>query len=84
MAVTSVSPNARPTGGGKTVTITVMDFTGATKVAFGTTPAASFTVACDTKITAVTPGHAAATVYVFVTTPVGRSAVVTADHDTYT
>lgn len=83
-AVTSVSPSAGPTAGGTTVTIIGSGFTGATSVQFSSaTPAAAFTVISDTKITATSPAHSAATVHVFVTTPAGVSTATNADKFTY-
>ncbi len=49
--VTGVSPTTGSTKGGTSVTITGTGFTGATKVAFGTTSAAHFVVVSSTKIT---------------------------------
>jgi IPT/TIG domain len=54
-AVTSITPTRGPSGGGTSVTIGGCNFTGATSVDFGSTPAASFTVNSDTSITAVSP-----------------------------
>jgi hypothetical protein len=71
-AVTSVSPNAGPPGGGTSVTITGTNFTGATAVAFGSNPASSFTVNSATSITAASPAGSG-TVNVTVTTPGGTS-----------
>lgn len=55
--VTSFAPNHGSWKGGTSVVITGTDLTGATAVAFGGTPSASFTVDSDTQITAVTPQH---------------------------
>jgi cysteine-rich repeat protein len=81
--ITSVSVTSGPAAGGTTVTITGTGFTGATAVAFGTAPAASFTVNGDTSITAVSPGASAATVDVTVTTAGGTSAVSSTDQFTF-
>jgi hypothetical protein len=81
--VTAVSPTSGSTSGGTTVTITGTGFTGATKVLFGAVAAASFTVVSDTKITAVSPAEASALHNIFVTTPWGTSATVTADQFTF-
>jgi autotransporter passenger strand-loop-strand repeat protein len=79
-AVTGVSPASGPAAGGATVTITGANFTGATTVKFGTTPAASFTVVSATQIKATEPaGTAGQSVDVTVTTPAGTSATGTAD-----
>ena len=82
-AVTGVSPASGPAAGGTTVTITGSGFTGATKVAFGTLAATSFTVVSGTQVTAVSPAQAASTYDITVTTPSGTSPVVTADAYTY-
>jgi len=70
--LTSVSPSQGPTAGGTTVTLTGSDFTGATAVSFGATPATSFTVNSATQITAVAPAGTG-TVSVTVTTIGGTS-----------
>ena len=62
--------------------ITGSDFTGASKVLFGTVAASSFKVDSATQITAVSPGGSG-TVDVRVTTPGGTSATSTADRFTY-
>ncbi len=67
-SVTVVAPNSGPVSGGQPVTVTGTNFTGATKVLFGTTPAAGFTVDSPTQITATTPAHAAGVVHVRVQT----------------
>ncbi len=81
-SVFSLSPAFGPEAGGTNVTITGSGFSGATAVAFGGTPAASFTVASDTLITAVSPAGTG-TVDMTVTTPGGTSLVVTADQFIY-
>lgn len=53
--ITSVSPNTNVSAG-SSVTITGSDFTGATEVKFGSSPAVTFTVNSDTQITASYPG----------------------------
>ncbi|MGI8310863.1 IPT/TIG domain-containing protein [Saccharopolyspora hattusasensis] len=72
-SVTGVSPLSGPAAGGTNVTITGTNFTGATAVTFGGTPAASFTVNSSTQITATTPPHAAGPAQVVVTTSAGSS-----------
>lgn len=69
--VTALSPDTGPTAGGTAVTISGRDFTGATAVDFGTTPA-TFTVVSDTQINAVTP-PGTGSVPVTVTTAGGTS-----------
>ena len=82
-AVTAVTPNHGPEGGGTTVTITGTNLTGATGVSFGGTPAASFSVDSATQITADTPASADGTVNVTVTNPYGTSAIGASDQYTY-
>jgi IPT/TIG domain len=82
-AVLGISPSSGPSAGGTTVTITGTSFTGASSVAFGTTPAVSFSVVSSTTITAVSP-PGAGTVDVIVTTPSGTSTLSPADQFTYT
>jgi len=83
--VTGISTNTGPAAGGTTVTITGRDFTGASKVLFGTVPATSFTVNSATQITAVSPASTggSGTVDVKVTTPGGTSVTSSADRFTY-
>ena len=83
-AVSSVSPTAGPAAGGTTVTISGSNFTGATAVTFGSTPAASFTVNSNGSITAVSPAGTAGTrVDITVTGPGGTSTTLSADQFTY-
>jgi alpha-tubulin suppressor-like RCC1 family protein len=83
-AVTKVSPTAGPVGGGTTVTITGVEFTGTTAVRFGVVEAASFTVNSATSITAVSPAEVAGTVDVRVSTPEGTSPTSTKDKFKFT
>ena len=81
--VTGVSPDAGPSAGGSTVTITGSNLTGAT-VTFDGTPAPLVTVVDDGHVTATSPAHAAGIVDVVVSTPSGgSSAVSAADSFTY-
>lgn len=82
--VTKVSPRFGPLGGGTTVTITGVGFTGAFIVRFGVVAkAVSFTVDSDTQITAVSPvGNT--TVNVLVTTAIGGTSPKDRAHDTFT
>ena len=82
-AVSSLSPAGGDPAGGTKVTISGTDFTSASAVSFGATPAAAFTVNSDTQITAFTPAAAAGTVDVRVTTPAGQSLVGAADRFTF-
>ncbi len=81
-AVTGVSPPSGPVGGGTSVTITGVGFTGATEVDFGSV-SASFSQTIDTVIIAVSPAQSAGTVDVRVTTSGGISPVSDADRFTY-
>jgi hypothetical protein len=81
--VSSLSPKAGPTTGGQTVTITGSGLTGATRVMFGKTPATNVKVVSDSELTATAPAHAAGTVAVIVTTPIGKSPAVSTDKYTY-
>ena len=82
--VTQVFPNAGLPAGGTTVQIAGTNFTDATAVYFGSSPAASFTVNSAILITAVSPaGTQGNTVDITVTTPVGTSATSSADQYDY-
>jgi hypothetical protein len=81
-AVSSVTPDSGPAGGGTSVTIAGTDLTGASAVNFGATPATTFSVDDATHITATSPAGSD-TVHVRVTTPGGTSAAVSADSFTY-
>jgi hypothetical protein len=81
--VTGVTPSGGPIGGGTAITITGSNFTGATGVTVGGTAATSVVVVNANQITAVTPAHAAGTVDVLVTTPLGTSANTAADNFVY-
>jgi len=82
-AVIGVSPDSGPTGGGTAVTITGTDLSGATAVAFGSTPATSFTVNSSSSISATSPPESAAVVDVTVTTSAGTSTTSAADQFTF-
>jgi hypothetical protein len=85
--ITGVSPANGPTAGGNTVTITgtgfkfsrILEVVG---LAFGSTPATSFTVNSDTQITATVPPGAAGTVDITMTAQ-GNVAVQTSAADQY-
>jgi hypothetical protein len=79
--IAALSPSSGSAG--TSVAITGTNFTGATAVSFGTTPATSFQVISATSITAVSP-VGTGTVDVKVTTPNGTSATAAADQFTYT
>jgi hypothetical protein len=80
--ITSVSPAFGPAAGGTSVTITGSGFTGASGVAFGSTPATTFHVVSNTSITATSPAGTG-TVDVSVTTPSGSSSPTATDQFTY-
>jgi len=77
-AVTSVTPNSGPTGGGTTVTIGGANFVSGATVTFGGAPATGVSVSSSTSMTAVTPAHSAGPVTVTVTNPDLQSASLTA------
>ena len=85
--VTGISPLTGPVGGGTTVTISGMNFTGATDVYFGAidVPAGNFTVnAGGTSITLTSPSAPPAGTYdVTVVNPDGTSQISPADRFTY-
>jgi hypothetical protein len=76
-------PDSGPLAGGTHVTLYGSGFMGATGVAFGTTPAAGFTVVYDTEISALVPAEAAGTVDITVTNPSATSATVPDDQFTF-
>lgn len=78
--IQSVAPRTGASAGGNRVTISGADFTGATAVDFGSTPAASYVVDSDQAITAITPEESVGTVDVTVTGPDGVSPIDPADH----
>ena len=80
-AVGYVDPASGPTAGGTVVTILGSSFTGATAVDFGGVPA-SFSIANDGSITAVSP-PGAGTVDITVTTGAGTSAANVYDQFAY-
>jgi hypothetical protein len=80
--VTHVSPATGPAAGGTSVIITGTDFTGATIVDFGNTPATNVIVDSSTQITATSPAGTNVE-DVTVTGPGGKSATSTADQFTY-
>ncbi len=81
-AVTAISPDRGPSGGGTPVTISGCNFTGAESVSFGRQSAASFHVNSDTSITAVSP-PGTGTVYIVVTGSGGSSQESSATAFTY-
>jgi Family of unknown function (DUF6519)/IPT/TIG domain len=85
LQVTGVNPPQGPTTGGITVTVSGSGFTGATTVNFGPgNPGTGVLVVPDGTQLIVTSPAGGGTVDVTVTTPLGTSPVVPADHFTYT
>src|SRR5207245_2452497 len=83
-AVTALSPNNGPTGGGTVVTITGTSFINGATVSFGGTAATGVVVNSATSITAVSPATLTpGTVDVRVSTSGGTSPIVAGDHFTY-
>ncbi len=81
--VSKLSPVSGPASGGTAVTITGTEFTGATAVSFGGTPAASYKVLSATSITAVAPAGASGYADVRVSAGGGTSAITTRDRFKY-
>ena len=71
--ITSVSPNIGDVAGGQQVTIVGSGFLSATSVAFGPTPATSYTILSDARIVATTPARPESLVNVRVTNPNGTN-----------
>ena len=71
--ISSVSPLSGTTAGGTTITISGAELTGASAVMVGGVAASGVTVVSSTRVTAVTPAHAAGLVGVAVTTPGGTT-----------
>ena len=76
--VNSLKPSNGPAAGGNTIAVVGSNFTGATAVNFGSTPATSFSVVSSGQINAVVPAGSGA-VDVTVTTPGGTSPTVSGD-----
>jgi len=84
--VNSISPDAGPTAGGTTVTVTGSRFTGATAANFGPARGTNVTVISDSQLTVTSPSQDVAgqsTVDVMVFNPAGASTVTPADQFTY-
>lgn len=83
-AISSIAPNFGSVAGGTSVTITGTNFTAASAVKFGSTPATGFTVESDTQITAIAPpSTTVGPVDVTATTLAGTSATVRSDQFIY-
>lgn len=76
--IASISPTSGTYLGGTTVTISGLNFTGATEVNFGASAATSFSVVNDTTITAVAPAGVGTDISIFVTTPGGSDTAASA------
>ena len=76
--VNSLKPSNGPAAGGNMIAVVGSNFTGATAVNFGSTPATSFSVVSSAQINAVVPAGSGA-VDVTVTTPGGTSPTVSGD-----
>ena len=81
--VSALSPVAGQPAGGTSVVITGTGFGGASTVDFGLVATTIYTINSSTQITATAPAHAAGTVDVTVTTPLGTSATSAADQFSY-
>jgi hypothetical protein len=75
--ISAIAPTSGPSAGGSSVLISGHDFTGATAVTFGDTPAASFSVLSETTVTATAPAHVAGPVTVSVATLAGSASAPT-------
>jgi hypothetical protein len=83
-AIASVTPEFGPVAGGTTVTITGTDLGSTSAVKFGETPATSFKVESETKITAVAPASKkVGAVDITATTNAGTSALTHDDRFFY-
>jgi IPT/TIG domain/G8 domain len=82
--VTSVTPNAGPTGGANTVVVNGTHFNGVTAVYFGATAATSFSINSDGSLFAVAPSGSAGTVHVTVVDSDGTSSTSSNDQYTFT
>ncbi len=82
--IASVSPSSGSIAGGTVVKITGTDFTAASAVQFGDTPAASYAVVSETEMTATAPAtKKAGRVDIAVTTVAGTSLAAGGDRFTY-
>ena len=82
-AISSVSPNSGPTGGGTAVTINGSNFVAGATIKFDNTAATNVSVVSASSITANVPAHVAGVVSVVVTNPNGLSGTL-ANAFTYT
>ena len=82
-SVTAVAPTGGPGAGGTVVTVTGVNFSGVSRVSFGTVAGTALTVVSATQVKVAAPAHAVGVVDVTVTTPAGASPVVAVDKYTY-
>ncbi len=82
--VDSVYPPYAPLTGGITVSISGGNFSGATQVLFGSTPATSFAVVSSGEISAVSPAEPAGTVDVRIVTAAGGESAADPNDDSFT
>jgi hypothetical protein len=82
--ISNMIPSVGSVNGGITVIIFGINLTGATAVKFDGVDATSFVVDNDEQIHAVSPAHAAASIYVNVTTPGGTNSDGTTNSFVYT
>jgi IPT/TIG domain len=82
--VTSISVATGPAAGGTRLTVKGHAFVGVVKVEFGTTTGKHLSVASAARLAVSTPAHPVGQVNVRVVTRYGTSAVVRADHFTFT
>ncbi len=75
LEIASIDPDTFAVAGGDPFTILGDHLFGATSVLFGATPATSYVVVNDTKITGVAPAHIAGAVTVTVTGPSGSDTI---------
>lgn len=81
--VSSLSTSSGPSTGGTSVTITGINFTGASGVLFGTVAATSYSINSPTSITAIAPAETLGVVDIKVQSSNGTSAAVAADQFTF-
>jgi phosphatidylserine/phosphatidylglycerophosphate/cardiolipin synthase-like enzyme len=75
--ISNITPNSGPTTGGTSVTISGTNFISGASVAIGGAAATGVVVTSNTRITAMTPPHAAGTANVVVTNPDNQNATLT-------
>jgi subtilase family serine protease len=81
--VESITPNAGPTAGGTTVTVTGASFQPNTTVYFGTDQSTSVVISSSGRLTAVSPPESSGTIDITISTRYGTSIASPADQFTY-